>query len=679
MKSRSFSSYSPFLLFIIGFILIPVWQLKWLYLMPGDIGDARLNNYFLENIYQFVLGKSDSLWNLSFFWPFPYVLGFSDNLFGASPVYILARLFSAETDTSFQIWFYFGYVVNYFAAYYSLRKLGFGGVASSIGALIFTFSLPTTVHAGHAQLHYRFGVPLAAVFMFEFFERKDVRSILISGAWCVWQFYCSIYMGFFTLLMLSAMIFSWVVGWRIYRPSALISIGKNWLKMDGRSRLNAAFGFFLLLCLMALLFYPYVQAKLTYDFTRSWGEISSTLPRPQSYILSDRSMLWKPSDKNSLFDGIPMRWEHQMFVGVVPLLLAVFGVVFGRGKKILIFSATLILLVFSTMFLKGFSFWYLVHNLPLISAIRVLTRLDQVFLFPLAVLSAAAVDFALKNNQRRGRVWQVVAILFFLLEASATNMYTSVKEDWRQRLHVVERILPVGISKESVLFFAQRKGPYYADELDNMWVSLNHGVKTMNGYSGNTPPGSDYSYQRNCIELSSRVQGYLGISGNVGGESQYLKLVEQVIPVGFLDCGSTRSYVPDNSIGRPYSVEEFQKISYEIEGVREVEGLRLLDLVIYNSSNVDFQRRPSEASPVRISWRYSNEGGDFVSGWDLRMNLPGNIAKNGRLNVSIPLEGEAADHAKFVQISLVQEGVFWAHDVGIPPAEFRLIGGEISR
>jgi len=110
------------------------------------------------------------------------VLGFSDNLFGSSPVYILARLFTEETDTAFQLWFYFGYVVNFLSAYYALRRLKGSAWAATIGSVIFAFALPVTAHAGHAQLHYRFGIPLAILFLTKFYNSKAWHYLLISAA-----------------------------------------------------------------------------------------------------------------------------------------------------------------------------------------------------------------------------------------------------------------------------------------------------------------------------------------------------------------------------------------------------------------------------------------------------------------------------------------------------------------
>jgi hypothetical protein len=37
-------------LFIAAFLLVPIAQSNFMAMMPGDLGDARLNNYFLENI-----------------------------------------------------------------------------------------------------------------------------------------------------------------------------------------------------------------------------------------------------------------------------------------------------------------------------------------------------------------------------------------------------------------------------------------------------------------------------------------------------------------------------------------------------------------------------------------------------------------------------------------------------
>ena len=531
--------------FILAFLFVPFSQLKGLTLLPGDIGDARLNNYFLENIYFFLSGKVDSLWHLSFFYPYPYVLGFSDNLFGSAFIYLISRSFSVAPDTSFQFWFLFGYVVNYFAAYYALRRLKGSPLAATVGALIFAFALPTSAHAGHAQLHYRFALPLALVFFAEFLNLKNWRYLLISGVWAVWQFYSGVYIGFFTLMLIILMILS-----VLFHDMA--HIGSNyrtlfdgliegWWSQSRKERILTSLGIGVLFMLLVLLFFPYLQVTRLYGFSRSWAEISSMLPRPQSYFLSDASYFWSSTSK--AYSDLPMRHEHQMFIGIIPLALAVSGLLIGsrlkNGQTHTLMSGALVISVLMTLYVAGFSLWYFVHKLPLASAIRAMTRLDQAILFPVAYFVVVFTD-----EIRSRFVWGSKAILVIItplviFEAGLTSIPTSTKESWRNRYSDLNAIAASALSdklpNDPILFFAQRAGPFYADELDAMWVSLKYGGKTLNGYSGSFPPGFNHAHGSDCAELPRRVIAYLNFI-DAKNLDVYRELMSRTVPVGFVNC-----------------------------------------------------------------------------------------------------------------------------------------------
>ena len=186
MQSKNINTISALFLFAVAFLAGPYAQLDHMSLIHGDFGDARLNNYFLENIFLFIQGTTPSLIDIQFFYPFPYVLGFSDNLLGASPVYLVARALTDQPDTAFQIWYLGGYLANYLAAFYALRRLDAGPVGSAAGALIFTFALPVVGHSGHAQLQYRFGVPLASALFILVLKQKEWRLLVASAGWLVW-------------------------------------------------------------------------------------------------------------------------------------------------------------------------------------------------------------------------------------------------------------------------------------------------------------------------------------------------------------------------------------------------------------------------------------------------------------------------------------------------------------
>ncbi len=80
------------------FLLVGLWFVvikplgPGLSLVPGDLGDARFNNYILEHFYQWVIGRVSDYWNAPFFYPFQNVFAFSDNLLGAVPLYTFFRM-----------------------------------------------------------------------------------------------------------------------------------------------------------------------------------------------------------------------------------------------------------------------------------------------------------------------------------------------------------------------------------------------------------------------------------------------------------------------------------------------------------------------------------------------------------------------------------------------------------
>lgn len=543
----------PVLVFMIAFVTIPLVQLDFLRLMPGDIGDARLNNYFLEHIYQFLFGNAQSLWNLSFFYPLPYVLGFSDNHFGTFPSYFVAKLTTNDPYLSYQLWFLFGYSVNFSAAYYAFRRMNGTVVAATIGALIFTFALPTSAHAGHAQLHYRFGVPLALTFLADFYVLKSWRYLIIAMGWLVWQFYSGIYMGFFTLLAMLGMSFVFfalkLISSRNSVRDKLSHFMSNWQIQSLKEKLFLLLIVLALLIMLLLLFFPYIQVLRLYGATRSWDEISSMLPRPQSYFLADYSILWSTANPwldriAHIFVGLPARHEHQMFMGLAPIGLAIMGLILGStrqyGEIFSLMSGTLFFLILTTLYIGGFSVWYFVHGMPLASAIRAVSRIDQVLLFPIGYLSVVAVD---ELGRRRAWCTKHIAIAFVpiaIFEFAMTKMGTSTKISWIDRTEAVNSIVPKGLDKDSILFFAQRAGPPFADELDAMWVAIARGMKTMNGYSGLYPPGYSYEYGQDCAEIGRRSLAYLKFEGRERDIDLYRHVVSLIFPVGFRDCNMSK-------------------------------------------------------------------------------------------------------------------------------------------
>ncbi|NLN67888.1 MAG: hypothetical protein GX143_06960 [Alcaligenaceae bacterium] len=671
MRQKYLKYVLPLVLFLIAFLFLPINQLNWLESMPGDIGDARLNNYFLENIYQYLNGNVESLWHLSFYYPFPYTLGFSDNLFGSSPIYLLTRYFGFLPDTAFQIWYLFGYIVNFTSAFYVLRKLGKSSLAASIGALIFAFALPTTAHVGHAQLQYRFGIPLAIFFLIKFLDKKDWSSLIVSGLWLVWQFYAGIYIGFFTLFLMLAMVLTYIGYEKFWFShsfkSRLLVFISAWKYLSRRRKFQYVIFSGLLLFLMVLLFYPYLQVSLLYGAKRSWDEISVMLPRLQSYILSDASYLWS-SPNAEIFSDIPMRHEHQMFFGLLPLLLAATGLFVGNrqqnGLAYTLMAGMLGLVFALTLYVGGFSLWYFMHKLPLASAIRAMTRLDLALLIVIAYFSAVTVDFVRSRYAWGTKIVSLAVLPLLILEFSMTSMYTSKKDDWRDRISQAEKRIPEHLPQDSIIFMAQKNGSFYVDELDAMWVSLMHGMKSLNGYSGLLPAGYTWEFGNDCAEMPVRIISYTNFSNlaEAEAEERYKQIISRVVPLGFSNCNSEWLYnKPKYTMSdRVYTADEIKDISFQI-----FDGTIPSDITvkIMNAGNINFSARSSIGKPFRVAWRFLDVNGIPMSGWDNRKDLPFDIPAKGVLEFQITVN--PPPNTAMIEVSMVQELEFWFHDVGV--------------
>jgi hypothetical protein len=500
--------------------------------------------------------------------------------------------------------------------------------------------------------------------------------LIISGAWLVWQFYAGIYNGFFTLFLLGTMSLAYLGHALVINRSSLKNIYKefssSWCVEARNKKYRYVSLLILLLVLMSLLFYPYLQVSHLYGAKRSWGEIASMLPRPQSYFLSDASFLWS-STGAKIFSDIPMRHEHQMFFGMIPLTLALTGFIIGsrakNGENFTLISGMLGIAIVFTLYVGGLSLWYLLHKLPLFSAIRAMSRLDQAFLFPIAYLSVVAID-----SFRARYLWGTKAILILILplliaEASLTSMPTSSKDSWRQRFSTLDSDVPKNLHGNSVLFFAQRSGPPF-DELDAMWVSLRHEKKTINGYSGLLPPDFDYEFGSDCAEVPKRVLSYLNFKQQSQNIIIYRELMSRIVPIGFNHCNPEWLDTPPQitSSDKIYTPEEFKALSWGESKITDFGNQKIINISIINSSINYFSTNSTIGKPIRISWRFVDAVGQPLSGWDARKNLPFDIPANGKLNISIPLDtSKNKINAKSISISFVQEGIFWAHDIGIAP------------
>jgi hypothetical protein len=286
-----------------------------------------------------------------------------------------------------------------------------------------------------------------------------------------------------------------------------------------------------------LLFYPYLRVTQLYGAHRPITEIASMLPRLQSCLLADSSWIW--GGVSSHFNGIPMRHEHQLFIGFTPMFLAFLGMVVGWKKKHQVYYAlltfSLIILIFVTFSIHGHSLWFIFAHLPLFSAIRAMTRIILILLFPVSYLGAVSVDWFLGRPTKQLKIIPVILVIGMIVEFSSATVNQSPKTEWRNRITCKTAMLPAELPSDSIIFYAQsdNDGPFFAQEIDAMWVALIYGVKTLNGYSGLMPSGMRYEFGDDRTEISNRIASYLQFIGSKEDVSYYQSLMKRVVPIGF--------------------------------------------------------------------------------------------------------------------------------------------------
>jgi hypothetical protein len=524
--------FLPLFALCVAMFVGPFFQFNFFRMLPGDLGDSRLNNYFLENTYLFLIGKSSSLWHLNFFYPFPYVLGFSDNLFGSFPIYFLGRIFF-ESDVAFQFWYLSSYCVNYFCAYFVFRKLGFKQSSSIVGALIFSFALPVSAQTSHVQLAYRFCIPLSFYFLISFLVGKSIKDLLLSMVFLVWQFYCTIYIGFF--LLLAEGLFFIVYFLSDAKQNGLNAIIKQYMTSLRYVGFKYFLFFLILFLFICLLFYPYLMVNQIYDIKRSSNEIASMLPRAVSYLLADDSRLWGSISASFVMGS--MRHEQQLFFGLIPLILFGYGLYLslkdGRNLIVKSIGITFLVLFLMSLSIKDVSAWLYLNNLPLFSAIRAVSRISLVMLFFIGCLAAVAIDRIIRNSNS---IIYVILILM-IVEFSLVKVNKSPISEWRSRITLYQSKLPTELPADPVLIFAQRGSQFnVVEEIDAMWIALIKGYSTMNGYSGFSPQAYGGSYGDKCVNIQERIDSYLKVVKSADLEKVKEDLTHRLVPIDFRDC-----------------------------------------------------------------------------------------------------------------------------------------------
>jgi len=493
-------------------------------LIQVDLGDIRFLQYLFEHEWRWLQGDAlhPGLWQAPFFFPAQTVGAYGDTVLSLLPLYVPWRLLGFAPDSALQATALGIFACNFLAMYRLLRvtlKLSVG--ASIAGAFAFSFASLRVARIGHLQLCGQFYSVLAIDALLRFFA--DDSSDLKRRRAIYWFFGCllaQLYAGFYVTWMLAF--------------ALLIAACLSALHAPTRRKVAGLVAEVWPHCLLAgllalLLAWPWLNTYASVADTvglRSFAEIEGMLPRLESFLFSGREnwLLGQLEFTRALAQSLPMAHEHRLFPGVVLLLCGGFGCWLARRKALLVLSllsvVLMLLLALQLPIIKASAWSWVIAWVPGAGALRAVARLQLMALFPLAL--GLAYCAAWLETRRLGLLLAGLALMFCVEQLTISPRYD------KQQARAVVRSISAAIDKRCAAFYLRSSTarPAYAVQLDAMLAGLERGVPTLNGYSGNTPPGWDLSEPQ--LTTRAQLEQWLARFPNSPGGAQ-LCVVELVL------------------------------------------------------------------------------------------------------------------------------------------------------
>jgi hypothetical protein len=187
-----------------------------------------------------------------------------------------------------------------------------------------------------------------------------------------------------------------------------------------------------------------------------------------------------------------MRHEHQMFIGFGSIIVLLYGLIakdlLNKNRLALSFAISVSILILVTLNIGDFSLYHLLCILPGFSAVRAVSRIILVLLFPIGFIIGYVIDTIALKDFKYISSSAILGIICIISDSILANKPTTSAIDWNNRLKLLESRIVKPIEKDSILAVAAQ-APRFSNDIDAMLFAQSKGIKTLNGYSAFWPPG----------------------------------------------------------------------------------------------------------------------------------------------------------------------------------------------
>ena len=451
--------------------------------VPGDPGDVRFVHYCIEHTWAWLTGHPlhRRFWDLPFFFPAPDTGAYSDVLLGVAPPYWLFRALGADPEGAYAGWLLVSTALNAAAATWLLRgALGVRWLAAATGGVLVAAGAPRMHLMNHPQLICTYwllaGVGLLVVALRAPGTWRARAAWLLAGCAAAAEAWSSYYLWWFLALALAIAL---AVGLllKATRPGVLEVLRRDW------AAIAVAGGLSLLMVLPLLNGWSSVAHAVGLRDARD-----VFLARGQSWLNIGPDSWWYGALVRSLTGLRYQTNEQQYGVGLLTLAAVAFG--FWRARHrggVVVLGLTAVLLV---LLATQVGHWRAAS--PVERRVRGGPRGAG---DPRRAPGGAGRPRGLgrgpgarrgcpgpvSRTRRRGPRGplppeQGVAYVHFVPGLD------------RERVNRIAREVPAGCP--AFVYTPPPDGwPPWHPQIDALWVADVARVPTLNGYSGNSPPG----------------------------------------------------------------------------------------------------------------------------------------------------------------------------------------------
>lgn len=497
--------------------------------MIGDRGDGRLTALLTEHWWNFFNGK-ESFSEIAMFYPAEGVFGYTDLFLGYGLVCSIFRFVGLNMFTSYTYTLILVHIMGTVSMYYLMnRKLKCSMCWSLFGTLAFCFSDTFARHLGHTQLDAVSALPILFILLLGFIEnyqnrRKRNVYAYILIAWFVLLTYTSWYIACFTGIFCLVFLMVYFIELKRY-GAAVFSFFKEKILLIGKDMIGYVI-------FMIVLYLPFIKVYLpVFQFSSgySYGTCVLYLPEFVDIINVSESnfMIGKLIEKMNLSDrgysGEVTMGFSLILLGLFLLLYIVNGkknrISYGNGTEENVFINVLPKTTFISVLVcialtirlssNGVSLWVIVYYLlPVARSTRAVARFLLWLSFPMAVITAYAANRYIKfKEQIKTIIFSLAAVL--VLFVSNINI-PGVPSSWNStdEFSFVSTVSePPGDAEAFYIIDTDETvDPAYIYQLDAFEIATWYSIKTINGYSGQSPPDWDgiwdicsAGYERNVL------------------------------------------------------------------------------------------------------------------------------------------------------------------------------------